>query len=863
MDEVVLTIEETDGIPRTAEPVSVGVPFPPGGVMAVSSLGVKGPDNRWVPCQITPTACWHDGSLRWALVRFQASVEPCTQVSYLLSEREDASIDTVLTMDITESGSSIRVDTGRCVFHVDKEVFQPFSRVSSEEPLGGDSASWQTRLEDCQGHVFTPTIEKVSVETKGRLESVLLFEGTFRCDEQQHASFIARLTFFAGKATVKQAFTLWNPEASAHPDGFWDLGAEGSLFLSELYQGVRLSGSDGKVVVRDARGAMDEIKGTDLRIVQSSSGGENWQSTVHAHPDPGISPEFFGYKVWRDGREVGRGSRVTPVMSYADSGQRVSVTLGAFWQNFPKSMAFEDSALGVSLFPKSRVPHELQGGERKTHTIFWDFSSDGDGLTAVHAPLVPKLSADWYAHAHATGYLAGQFPDPGAECRAYIASFMNPGKFLADRERIDEYGWRHYGEVYADHEAVNSDPEEPLISHYNNQYDPVAGFARQYMETGSKEWYRLFTELADHVKDIDIYHTKKDRDEYNGGMFWHTNHYLDADLSTHRSHAVRHREAPHATFCGGGPGLGHCYSHGLLLTYWMTGDALAREALLTLTGWVEAQVTGPNSMLGTLNDVRKRLKNGKNVFRGARALDVRYPFTRGTGNAVSTLLDAHALTQDRHYLSLSETVIKGTFSPCDDIGCRNLGDIENTWSYTVFLQAVARYLHLKEQMQEQDAAYGHAKQSFLHYARWMARNETLVLDNAHRLEYPNETWPAQDLRKSCVLYLAAIRAPAPEAKLFRSKAADLCEGALGQLKGFPTWHLARPQTLVLQNIWVARAVLGETDAPPTVDAAVVPEQQGGNYLTKTRLLFYGVSDLLQAMRRFSIQREARWLRSRM
>ena len=72
------------------------------------------------------------------------------------------------------------------------------------------------------------------------------------------------------------------------------------------------------------------------------------------------------------------------------------------------------------------------------------------------------------------------------------------------------------------------------MSHYNNQYDAIAGFATRFLQTGDHRWWTLADELAAHVTDIDLYHTTEDRAAYNGGYFWHTQHYLPA----------QHRDAP-------------------------------------------------------------------------------------------------------------------------------------------------------------------------------------------------------------------------------------------------------------------------------------------------------------------------------
>ena len=148
----------------------------------------------------------------------------------------------------------------------------------------------------------------------------------------------------------------------------------------------------------------------------------------------------------------------------------------------------------------------------------------------------------------------------------------SPTRFLAKRERFDEYGWRHFGDLPGDHESAFQPPDRPFVSHYNNQYDAVAGFATHFLATGDARWWRLMDDLARHVADIDIYHTREDKAAYNGGLFWHTQHYLDAGTSTHRTY-------PRGA-AGGGPSAEHNYAAGLMLHYFLTGDPASREAAI-------------------------------------------------------------------------------------------------------------------------------------------------------------------------------------------------------------------------------------------------------------------------------------------
>ena len=53
---------------------------------------------------------------------------------------------------------------------------------------------------------------------------------------------------------------------------------------------------------------------------------------------------------------------------------------------------------------------------------------------------------------------------------------------------FDEYAWRHFGDLYADHEAVRRRAETPLVVHYNNHYDVIHGAIFQYLRRGNNRW---------------------------------------------------------------------------------------------------------------------------------------------------------------------------------------------------------------------------------------------------------------------------------------------------------------------------------------------------------------------------------------
>ncbi len=172
-----------------------------------------------------------------------------------------------------------------------------------------------------------------------------------------------------------------------------------------------------------------------------------------------------------------------------------------FWQNFPKAIEATNDSLTLRLFPEQFADvHELQGGEQKTHTFAVAFGAGchsrsvgvvpAAGACLRFAKVVLRQRGDSCLHAE----------KPPTRTADYLklvdAAIEGDDTFDTKREVIDEYGWRHFGDIYGDHEAVYHPGPQPMVSHYNNQYDPVAGFAYQFLRAGDLRWLRHMEELA-------------------------------------------------------------------------------------------------------------------------------------------------------------------------------------------------------------------------------------------------------------------------------------------------------------------------------------------------------------------------------
>jgi hypothetical protein len=799
-----LFIEERSGITRISEPVTIGVPFPQGAVVDPSFLTLWNNNEQLLPLQTQTLASWFDGSAKWILLDFQASVEANAQTLYQLRlDSEKLTPCQSPRLSIKESVEHFIVDAGSATFFLNRRFAKPFDRVLVQgADLIAVEGSSLVFIDDA-GQAYVPNISDLAVETLGPLRATIRAQGELQTASRTGlARFVVRLHFHAGSGFVAMQMTLHNPRAARHPGGLWDLGDEGSIYFKDLslHVPLRMQNAPDIAWTTEPRLPLKKHSTTHLEVYQASSGGENWQSTNHVNRFGKVAQTFRGYRVTAEGSLVEEGFRATPVLAVQGEHGSVTATIEKFWQNFPKAIAANRNELALRLFPQQyNDVFELQGGEQKTHTIYLQFSAPEEGqldLGWVHDRLLPRATPQWYANSKACSYLSPLSQDQNAECRALIdGAISGPQSFFARREIIDEYGWRHFGDLYADHEAVRHTGESPLVAHYNNQYDVLYGAVVEYLRGGDRRWFELMRDLAWHVIDIDIYHTVEDRPAYNGGLFWHTDHYLDAATATHRSYSKASLTKKDARSYGGGPSNEHNYTSGLLYYYFLTGDATAREAVLNLAALVINMDDGSHRFLGWLD----RRPTG---FCSSTTTREYHGPGRGAGNSINALLDAYELTHEDHYLVKTEELIRRCVHPEDNIQERRLDDPERRWSYLVFLQVLGKYLDCKVDKSEIDYMYGYAQASLLHYAEWMLEHEVPYATVLDKVEIPTETWPAQDVRKSVVFHIATKHAVGPFQEAFKERATFFFRACIRDLHAFPTCTLMRPVALLLANAYV-------------------------------------------------------------
>jgi hypothetical protein len=191
---------------------------------------------------------------------------------------------------------------------------------------------------------------------------------------------------------------------------------------------------------------------------------------------------------------------------------------------------------------------------------------------------------------------------------------------------------------------------------------------------------------------------------------------------------------------------------------------------------------------------------------------------RGAGHALAVLLASFRLTGDKRYVEKAEALIRRCIHPDDNLEARQLLDAERRWSYTVFLQVLGRYLDEKVTRGEVDCRYAYARAALLRYARWMVPNEYPYLEQPAILEFPTETWAAQDMRKSDVFKFAARHAPSDEERTrFLERSEFFFRSSIDRLLASPTRSFTRPLVILTTCGFMHAAFHGPhewTSAPP-------------------------------------------------
>ena len=502
--------------------------------------------------------------------------------------------------------------------------------------------------------------------------------------------------FYAGKSEVRVLLTVRNPRPHHHPGNIWELGSGGSLFLEDLSVVLALRPDAAReAVTSDSSG---DYHGSSVTLYQDSSGGENWQSANHIDKDYRMPVSFRGYRIHDADELLAEGHRARGWLQASGDSGGVAVGVREFWQNFPKAVQFNAGRLRIGLWPREYAGvHEILGGEQKTHEMLFVFQGPDTPANRVKqrlAAFLQPLYAIPDPHAVIDSATFGptapldrqRYAELEATCdTAVSARGGRPDTIQSQWEQIDEFGWRHFGDTFADNERapaqmVRDYPEHHIgsmpISHYVNEYDVISTLMLQGIRRSDPQWLWMADVMARHHADICIYHSDAGAPAYRHGPFMHTTHETAAYRSTLRSYPIEAKRYGLRYGQGGGPNAGHTYVDCLAHHYRLTGDRVSRDALLEVANWAADSPWFQPDMMGD---------------------------NRGYGNFLATFVQAYQLTGDPKFYDRAMTLVGWIEEPFEGLGG------------TLLTKAAGRFLQMKMDADQLDADYRKVQQLMMQF----------------------------------------------------------------------------------------------------------------------------------------------------
>jgi len=710
--DVPLQVAELDGLSRHDEPIAAGVPLPMGAVGDAGKLALVGGDGEAVPADFTVLQNWGDGSVKWVLCDWLATLGAGESATYRLRDDvEPAAPQKALYVD--NDTNEVTIDTGVLRFILNKHGFDGFAKawmspdrkgrlsptshvIAGHRDTGGlvaMGADGKTVYASRWGRV-----RSVEVERQGKLHVTLCVKGDMRSrDGERFLDYAMHISAQAGSSRVRIVCTVHNPRPCGRINGDrWVLGQSGSALFESLDFVIPVETQGLQRVTLEAEpGRMwDRLPDpNEVVIYQDSSGGENWFHRTHVNRDNRIPLQYRGWRASCEETRIGEGLRAEPWLDLSDMRWGVAVAVPKFWQNFPKALGVKDGDIRVGLWPGEFADlHELQGGEQKTHewtvyfhhrgkTRFGVMPHARSVMPAVHKPLQAWAPSEWY---FSTGAFEPHVPYDPQRFRAYEALVQGgvtaePTNLFTHREEADEYGWRHYGDTWARNERDKTGgPHDGLdvVSHYNHEYDHGYWMTVQCLRTVDSggqlwpAWWELGRSGLWHEADIDLYHCKDDLTEvYNGGKFTHQAHGVDAGRSTHRGSPRDELWGllDWAWKRGSSPESGHFNTRGIVYMYLLTGDRHLLDA-----SWELAELV--------------TFKIEKNRF-----AQITTP-GRNAGHNLQILTDAYMLSGDDRYLLAADKLI----SSCrpERVMGRGRGRYRPDWGTAIYIQALDRHIQM-------------------------------------------------------------------------------------------------------------------------------------------------------------------------
>jgi len=555
-----LTVEDTAGVARE-EPVTFGIPLPEG-ALGHSDRVTLADGGAPLPISARALVRWPDRTIKWLLITGRVSLEANQAKTLTLSIGREVTPPAREAPDLVqERDGTIVVDTGAARMEIDAETGGGTLSV----PDGRLCPLPTSRLTADNGTVFTGRVESVEIEERGTQRAVILARGHHLSDGgERYFGFELRYFLHADDPFVRVDHILQHDIVSAEMQYGDEMKSFGSLDLVFPVDG-------------------------DTVTVALEEGG-----TAEIEPGERLFQHFDSAYTLGDG-EGGR----APGLATAGG---LSVAVRDFWQNWPKSLAAEDGALVVGLYPEI-VPADRYANRPDEHILYY-YIRDGrytfragfekrhelligpagaasreQMLARVREPLLVTAPPEWYISSGALHQIQA------VEGRGFprydeVLSGAIDG-YLELRERSHWYGLMNFGDWYG----------ERGNNWGNIEYDLQHGLLTQYFRTADRRFFEVAEDAARHNADIDVCHHAAGQKAGPGGprrvgeawvhCMGHTGGYYPYDYLDMSIYAQGYCENE-----------GHMWNQGNLEYWLLTGDEQVHRSAMQLADWL----AGPDTI---------------------------------------------------------------------------------------------------------------------------------------------------------------------------------------------------------------------------------------------------------------------------
>jgi YetA-like protein len=454
--DVPITVEETAGAARVAEPVTFGVPLPKGAVRDLARLRLYTSEGKPAPAAFRVACRWWDDaatqvqSIRWVHVDFFADAPPHGRSVYHLRTSEEAQPEPASPVRVAAKPDSIQIQTGTATFTVNRSgpVLEARGLRNLDFLLRSDERIYKASQ--------WPKSE-LMVEDENPLRVVIKRTGSHGwVDKQDRAlDYVLRIVAYAGKPYVRLIYSFVNRQGR---------GMEEFVRLDGLWMQADLDKEQAPV-----------------RVEQLAA-----------------EPHRAG---WFEAGDV-------------------RVGLRWFWQLYPKGFEVRAGRkLSLALFPETARPQNIYTGVAKTHEILLALGRE-DLTAMIDHPLYAVAPPKWYTRdTKALGRLVESSPQAILpEYWPLVQKFdrwlvASRDAVLAKRDRgfqfkgrrFDEYGMLNFGDAM--HKLITDDGRPDYGIHWETEYyDFPHALFLHFFRTGDLVSLRTAVEAAAHHADVDISH---------------------------------------------------------------------------------------------------------------------------------------------------------------------------------------------------------------------------------------------------------------------------------------------------------------------------------------------------------------------